>query len=145
MGQHSSSPMAKDLLQTIAILIFSSAIASGMAKPTNGFVGLTEWVENRRSSVSASSFSVFRRLRTGKKPTRRSPASVCGASVSFKNWPHFFIEGDKIGIVCLWDTLDCGKEKRNGLCDNETRGEVNHPASGYGGAHQQLPVRETHR
>jgi hypothetical protein len=65
-----------------------SAIASGMAKPTNGFVGLTEWVVDRRSSVSASSFSVFRRLRTEKKPTRRSRASVCGASVSFKNWPQ---------------------------------------------------------
>jgi hypothetical protein len=39
-----------------------------------------------------------------------------------------------------------GKEKRqsrNGLRDNETRGAVNRPASGSGGAHQQLPVRET--
>jgi hypothetical protein len=40
MGQHSSSPVAKDLLQTIAILIFCFSL---MAKPTNGFVGLTEW------------------------------------------------------------------------------------------------------
>jgi hypothetical protein len=36
-------------------------------------------------------------------------------------------------------------QSRNGLRDNGSCGEVNHPASGSGGAHQQLPVRETHR
>jgi hypothetical protein len=33
----------------------------------------------------------------------------------------------------------------NGLRDNETRGERDRTASGSGGAHQQLPLRETHR
>jgi hypothetical protein len=34
---------------------------------------------------------------------------------------------------------------QNGLRDNETRGERDRTASGPGGVHQQLPVRETHR
>jgi hypothetical protein len=34
---------------------------------------------------------------------------------------------------------------KNGLRDNETRGERDRTASGSGGAHQQLPVREAHR
>jgi hypothetical protein len=48
--------------------------------------------------------------------------------------------------VCGTHSSEKGKKQsRNGLRDNETRGEVNRPASGSGGAHQQLPVRETHR
>jgi hypothetical protein len=59
-------------------------------------------------------------------------ASVCAPHP----WPR----------LCLWATLDLRegkKQSRNGLRDNGSCGEVNRPASGSGGAHQQLPVRET--
>jgi hypothetical protein len=49
------------------------------------------------------------------------------------------------GCLCLWDTLEQSRKKKNGLRDNETRGERDRTAFGSGGAHQQLPVRETHR
>jgi hypothetical protein len=80
MGQH-SSPMTKDLLQTIAILIFSFSLRVGNGQ-TDEWLCPTERAattdHDRR--FQRRLFSVFK----NEKKTDASVLSVCGASVSFK-------------------------------------------------------------
>jgi hypothetical protein len=58
---------------------------------------------------------------------------------------EIFIEGGSTGVF-VGHTLLCGRVIfENGLFDNGSCGERDTTASGSGGVHQQLPVRETHR